>query len=49
MDDISLVGVQIVYGSHNLLFRTIFPISDVKLKNAIKSGKFIKLNKRDTL
>ena len=49
LDDISLVGIQIVYGSHNLLFRTIFPISEVKLKNAIKSGKFIKLNKRDTL
>ena len=49
LDDISLVGIQILYGNHNLLFRTIFPISDAKLKNSIKSGKFIKINKRDTL
>lgn len=41
LDDISLVGVQVLKGSGNLLFRTIFPISEVKLKNSIKSGDFI--------
>jgi len=45
LDDISLVGIQILKGSNNLLFRTIFPISEVKLKNAIKSGKLIQLKK----
>lgn len=41
LEDISLVGIQIVKGSNNLLFRTIFPISKVKLTNSIKSGKLI--------
>lgn len=41
LDNISLVGVQILKGSGNLLFRTIFPISEEKLKNGIKSGDFI--------
>ena len=45
LNDISLVGVQIVNGDGGLLFRTIFPISEVKLKNSIKSGKFIPHNK----
>lgn len=45
LDDISLVGVQIVKGGGGLLFRTIFPISEVKLKNSIKSGSFIPYNK----
>lgn len=45
LDDISLVGVQILKGGGNLLFRTIFPISEVKLKNSIKSGEFIPINK----
>ena len=48
LDDISLVGVQILYGSHSLLFRTIFPISESKLNNSIKSGKFVPYKKRDT-
>lgn len=48
IDDISLVGIQILKGSGNLLFRTIFPISEAKLKNGIKSGNFIQLNNRDT-
>ena len=48
LNDISLVGIQILYGNHNLLFRTIFPISEEKLQNSIRSGKFIPLNKRDT-
>ena len=45
LDDISLVGVQILKGSGNLLFRTIFPISEIKLENSIKSGKLIPFNK----
>ena len=45
LDDISLIGVQILKGNSNLLFRTIFPISEVKLKNSIKSGEFIPLYK----
>ena len=44
LDDISLVGVQILKGSGNLLFRTIFPISEAKLNNSIKSGNFINVN-----
>lgn len=45
LDDISLVGIQILKGSGNLLFRTIFPISEIKLENSIKSGKLIPFNK----
>lgn len=45
IDDISLVGIQIVKGSGDLLFRTIFPISETKLENSIKSGKLIPYNK----
>lgn len=44
LDDISLVGIQILKGSGDLLFRTIFPISEIKLENAIKSGKLIPFN-----
>jgi len=47
LDDISLIGVQILKGSGNLLFRTIFPISEVKLKNSIKSGEFIPFHKKN--
>lgn len=46
LDDISLVGIQIVKGGGGLLFRTIFPISKIKLQNSIKSGKFIPYNKK---
>ncbi len=46
LDDISLVGIQIVNGGGGLLFRTIFPISEVKLENSIKSGNFIPYNKK---
>lgn len=51
LDDISLIGIQILNGSGNLLFRTIFPISYIKLNNSIKSGKLIPFNKKlgDTL
>lgn len=44
LDDISLVGIQILRGSGHLLFRTIFPISETKLNNSIKSGKLIPFN-----
>lgn len=46
LDDISLIGVQILKGSGNLLFRTIFPISEVKLEKSIKSGEFIPFHKK---
>lgn len=46
LDDISLVGIQILKGSGHLLFRTIFPISETKLSNSIKSGKLIPFNKK---
>lgn len=46
LDDISLVGIQILKGSGNLLFRTIFPISESKLKNGIKSGNYIPVRKK---
>lgn len=45
LNDISLVGIHIVHGSDGLLFRTIFPISEIKLENSIKSGKFIPYKK----
>lgn len=45
LDDISLIGIQIVNGNGNLLFRTIFPITETKLNNSIKSGKLIKYTK----
>lgn len=45
LDDISLVGVQIVKGGGGLLFRTIFPITEGKLKHSVKIGKFIPYNK----
>ena len=47
LDDISLVGIQILKGSGHLLFRTIFPISETKLNNSIKSGKLIPFNKKN--
>lgn len=46
LNDISLVGIQIVKGGGGLLFRTIFPISEIKLQNSIKSGKFIPYTKK---
>ena len=48
LDDISLVGIKVLNNNKTLLFRTIFPISETKLKNSIKSKKFIPLKKRDT-
>ena len=45
LDDISLVGIQIIKGNGNLLFRTIFPITDAKLNYSLKIGKFIPYEK----
>ena len=45
LNDISLVGIQILRGSGNLLFRTIFPITETKLNNFVKSGKLIPFDK----
>ena len=40
LDDISLVGIQIIHGSNsNLIFRTIFPITQEKLNYSIKKRK----------
>ena len=47
LDDISLIGIQVVKGGGNLLFRTIYPISEIKLKNSIKSGKLIPFSKKN--
>lgn len=46
LDDISLVGIQIIKGNGNLLFRTIFPITEDKLKHLIKNGKYIPYKKK---
>ena len=46
LDDISLVGIQVIKGNNNLLFRTIFPISETKLNNSIRSGKLIPFIKK---
>lgn len=43
LDDISLVGVQVIKCGGGLLFRTIFPITEDKLKYNIKNGKYIPL------
>lgn len=45
LDDISLVGIKILKNNGNLLFRTIFPISETKLNNSLKSGKLIPFHK----
>lgn len=46
LDDISLVGIQIIKGNGNLLFRTIFPITEDKLNYSIKNGKYIPYKKK---
>ena len=48
IDDISLVGIQILKGSkkNSLLFRTIYPITADKLNKNIALGKYIPLKKR---
>lgn len=43
LDDISLIGVQILKGSGNLLFRTIFPITEDKLNYYINTNKIFKI------
>lgn len=45
LDDISLVGIQIIKGNNSLLFRTIFPITEDKLEHSIKNGKYIPYKK----
>ena len=45
LDDISLIGVQIIKGNGNLLFRTIFPITEDKLNYSVRKGKFIPYTK----
>lgn len=47
LDDISLIGIKILRGNGSLLFRTIFPISEIKLNNSIKSGKLIPFNNKN--
>jgi len=47
LDDISLIGIQIINGGGNLLFRTIFPISETKLENSVKSGKLLLFTKQE--
>lgn len=42
LDDISLVGIKIIKGDKNLLFRTIFPITEDKLKYYIHKQKVYK-------
>ena len=46
LDDISLVGIQIIKGNGNLLFRTIFPITEDKLNYSIKNGKYTPYKKK---
>ncbi len=46
LNDISLVGIQIIKGNGNLLFRTIFPITEDKLNYSIKNGKYIPYKKK---
>ena len=43
--DISLVGVKIIKGDNNLLFRTIFTITEDKLEYYIKTKKVYKYKK----
>lgn len=43
LTDLSLVGVRIITGSKGLIFRTIFPISEGKLKSNIKNGIYKKM------
>jgi len=45
LDEISLVGIKIIKGTGGLLFRTIFPIKEDKLKYNVKKGKYIPYNK----
>lgn len=45
LDDISLIGIQIIKGNGNLLFRTIFPITEDKLNYYVKKGRFIPYTK----
>ena len=44
LTDISLIGVKITSNNNGLLFRTIFPITESKLKHNIKVGIYKKIN-----
>lgn len=43
LNEISLVGIKVIKGNNGLLFRTIFPITEDKLKHNIRTGKYISL------
>ena len=43
LNEVSLVGVKIVNNGEGLLFRTIYPITEDKLKHNVRIGKFIPL------
>lgn len=45
LDDISLVGIKIIKGESNLLFRTIFPITEDKLKYYLSINRIIPYKK----
>lgn len=47
LDDISLVGIKIIKGKGNLLFRTIFPITEDKLNYYLYNNRIIPYNKRE--
>lgn len=46
LEDISLVGIQVIKGNEkgNLLFRTIYPITEDKLEHNLRINKYISLN-----
>lgn len=46
LDDISLIGIQVLKGSGGLLFRTIFPITEGKLQFLIEKHNFISYEKK---
>lgn len=43
LDDISLIGLKIIKGNGNLLFRTIYPISKAKLDIYLNKKRFFPL------
>ncbi|MEF2836075.1 MAG: hypothetical protein U0O41_08405 [Clostridia bacterium] len=44
LTDVSLIGVKITSNNNGLLFRTIFPITESKLRHNIKTGVYKKIN-----
>lgn len=47
LDDISLIGVKIIKGKGNLLFRTIFPITEDKLNYYLSKNRIIPYRKKE--